>query len=74
MSHTFTENDLRVGTLDGRIIVRLRCPGCGVWGLVDEDQLSGRVSLACPNCSFHETHNLVKICKSYGVWDSIHKK
>jgi hypothetical protein len=32
-----------------------KCPGCGVWGDVDEDQLTGRVSLVCEEdgCGWH---------------------
>lgn len=39
----------------------LKCPGCGTWGLLDEDQLHGRVSVdhaaqGCPG-GYHETHD-----------------
>ena len=30
-----------------------KCPGCGVFGDVDEDQLRGSVSLICPECGWH---------------------
>ena len=34
-------------------------PKCGEWGLIDDDQLHGRVSVICPNaaCDFHETRD-----------------
>lgn len=39
----------------------LECPGCGVWGLLDQDQLHGQVSVdhaadGCPG-GYHETHD-----------------
>lgn len=43
---------------DGLRIWKVRCPECGIWGDVDYEQLDGRVSLDCPNCPYHETHNL----------------
>lgn len=33
------------------------CPNCGVRGTIDEDQLKGRVSVDCPECDYHETHD-----------------
>lgn len=35
-----------------------KCPGCGVIAVLDEDQFHGRVSLDCPRCPYHETHDL----------------
>lgn len=47
----------------------LRCPGCGAWGRIDDDQLHGRVSVdhsgddapvtvyAPEGCTFHETRD-----------------
>lgn len=32
-----------------------RCPDCQQAGVIDEDQAEGRVSIQCPNCSFHRT-------------------
>lgn len=51
---------------------KLRCPVCGVWGEIDDDQLHGRVSIDHTDfvrlksddppegfrCTFHETHDL----------------
>lgn len=53
--------ELRVRVRDGEEVVQLRCPGCGVWGDLDDDQLHGRVSVdhaadGCPG-GFHETHD-----------------
>lgn len=50
---------------------KLRCPACGVWGEIDDDQLHGRVSVDHTDyvrhrsedppegfrCTFHETHD-----------------
>lgn len=35
------------------------CPKCGKRGLIDDDQLHGRVSIVCgiDGCEFHETHD-----------------
>jgi len=46
----------------GRIFkYELECPGCGEWGLIDQDQLTGTVSVnhAAEGCSgsYHETHD-----------------
>jgi hypothetical protein len=39
----------------------LRCPGCGHWGEIDDDQLHGRVSVDHTDCrcgcTFHETRD-----------------
>lgn len=46
---------------DGEPVWSLKCPGCGTWGLIDEDQLHGRVSVdhAADGCvgGYHETHD-----------------
>lgn len=36
----------------------LECPGCENAIMADADQIQGRVSLDCPLCSYHETHDL----------------
>lgn len=36
----------------------VRCPGCGVEAMIDEDQFHGRVSMECVFCSYHQTHDL----------------
>ena len=36
----------------------IECPRCGVVGSVDADQYAGRVSIDCPECDYHETHDL----------------
>ena len=35
----------------------LRCPRCRKWGLLDDDQWNGKVSVLC-DCGFHQTMNL----------------
>lgn len=32
--------------------IQAKCPSCGVWGDIDPDQLSGKVSLIC-DCGWH---------------------
>ncbi len=34
------------------------CPGCDLKGKIDDDQFHGRVSIDCPECPYHETHDL----------------
>lgn len=55
-----TADDVRLVSLDGVLTWKLRCPACGTWGYLDDDQFYGRVSVRCaaPGCSFHETHDL----------------
>ncbi len=38
----------------------VRCPGCGLEARIDDDQYHGRVSIDCPACPYHETHDLSK--------------
>jgi len=45
---------------EGRVFkYELECPGCGVWGRVDHEQLQGDVSVNhdVEGCGYHETHN-----------------
>jgi hypothetical protein len=53
-------SDLKLVSLDGKLVWKFCCPRCGGWGEVDDDQLHGRVSIRCPGrgCPFHETHDL----------------
>jgi hypothetical protein len=44
-------------TRDGQAVTKLQCPKCGIWGDIDDDQLHGRISVDCPECDYHETHN-----------------
>lgn len=48
---------------DGLPLMMLKCPGCGTWGDLDDDQFYGRVSTQCPmeGCMFHETEDFSKI-------------
>jgi hypothetical protein len=52
--------ELRCRIRDGSPVYQLRCPGCGVWGDIDDDQRHGRVSVDHTNmdgCTFHETRD-----------------
>lgn len=46
-----------VGLPSGKMRIWLQCPRCGNWGIIDGDQLRGRVSAECATqgCEFHET-------------------
>ena len=44
-------------TRDGKPIIKLKCPKCGIWSAIDDDQFYGRVSIQ-HECGFHETINL----------------
>lgn len=48
---------LRVILRDNQATVLARCPGCGSWAELDDDQLHGRVSTHHddPACGWHET-------------------
>lgn len=57
---------------DGETLWKLRCPQCGHWGEIDDDQLHGRVSLDHTNCgityapsecacTWHETHDYTTV-------------
>ena len=37
------------------------CPVCALHAILDIDQFHGRVSIQCPNCDYHETHDLSKL-------------
>lgn len=46
--------------LDGVPTYKFRCPDCGTWGFVDDEQAQGLVSSVCPVCGFHETVQISK--------------
>lgn len=52
--------DIKLGLVwqDNQPVIKMRCPGCGCFAEIDGDQYYGRVSLDCPNCEYHETHDL----------------
>ncbi len=45
---------------DGSPIRKFKCPKCGKWADIDDDQFYGRISVwhDVPECGFHETINL----------------
>lgn len=53
--------DYRAVLRDGEPGWLWRCPGCGAWGSLDDDQWHGRVSVdhAADGCEggYHETHD-----------------
>jgi hypothetical protein len=59
---------IRLVQRDGKAVVKFQCPGCGKWGVIDDDQYHGRVSIAClfPECDFHETLDLATLCSEGG--------
>ena len=46
--------------LDDKLVRKVCCPKCGIWGIIDDDQFHGRVSILC-ECGFHETINLAEL-------------
>ena len=48
--------------LDEKEITKLKCPGCGQWGSIDDDQYHGRISIWC-ECGFHETLDIAYLEK-----------
>ncbi len=44
---------------DGKPIKKLRCPDCGNFGEIDDDQFYGRISTLC-DCGFHKTIDFSK--------------
>lgn len=52
-----TTPETRWVNLDGETVIQARCPGCGQWGVIDGEQYIGRVSIDCPDCDYHETHD-----------------
>lgn len=55
---------LRQVIRDGCPLWQLRCPGCGTWADIDDDQLHGRVTVDHTNqegCWYHETHDFAAL-------------
>ena len=52
--------EIKEVVLDDKLVRKVCCPGCGVWGIIDDDQFHGRVSILC-ECGFHETVNLAEL-------------
>lgn len=48
-----------------KLITKLKCPGCGQWGEIDDEQLQGHVSIDCPDCEFHETIDFTSVAVVY---------
>lgn len=55
MTGVAADLELRYVLRDGEQVPKLRCPNCGKWGTLDDDQLHGRVSILHDSCGFHET-------------------
>ena len=53
------EYEIKLVTLDGKSTLKFKCPDCKVWGIIDNDQHEGKISILC-DCGFHETINLKK--------------
>ena len=58
---TFGKFVIRHVTRDGAPVIKLRCPSCGVFADMDDDQYRGRVSVDCECGAFHETHNFAQL-------------
>lgn len=50
----------KIVSRDGKPQRKFKCPRCGSWADIDDDQFFGRVSMECPvmGCDFHETIDL----------------
>ena len=48
--------------LDGKLVWKLKCPDCKIWGHIDDGQFHGRVSCLC-NCGYHKTVDWSKMAK-----------
>ncbi len=52
---------------DGELIWQLKCPKCGIWGEIDDDQFRGKVSVLCKNkisdkqCGYHKKIAWIKL-------------
>jgi hypothetical protein len=65
---------LRVVERDGELIYKLRCPGCGHEGDIDQDQAAGRVSCDhtdCCDCTYHETVNWLADFTDPAAWSVV---
>ena len=43
--------------LENNLMWKFRCPVCGTWLYIDDDQYNGRVEIRC-GCRFYETIDL----------------
>jgi hypothetical protein len=64
---------LRRQKRDGELVWLLLCPGCGVWGTLDDDQFHGRISTdhATDGCTggYHETHDFAALIDGRDMFD-----
>jgi hypothetical protein len=53
------KGEIREAKRDGAFVWQLRCPECGKWADLDDDQMHGRVSVdhTHEGCTFHETRD-----------------
>jgi len=56
----FTADDLKLASLDNVPTWTVRCPQCGRWSYLADDQFHGRLPVLC-QCGFYETHDLSKV-------------
>lgn len=58
--------DVKLVSLDGVPTHKFRCPKCGQWAYLDDDQFFGRVSVQCATqgCGFHETIDLSSLSET----------
>lgn len=57
---------VRTVTRDGKPVRELKCPECGTWGEIDDDQFHGHVSVLHEECGYHETVNWAAITEGSG--------
>lgn len=51
------ENVNVVTNTEKAFVAWANCPGCGLRARIDRDQYRGDVSVDCPECGYHETHD-----------------
>jgi hypothetical protein len=56
MSYNYVSVELKTLILQGRRVIKGRCPLCGTWTSLDDAQLEGRAEVVCstPSCTFSE--------------------
>jgi len=60
---------------DGKLQISFKCPDCGEWGYIDEDQFNGKVSIFHENCcKFHQTINIRQIGRKISVQERFNLK
>lgn len=57
-SYMVAPTEIKKVKQDGKDVIKVKCPWCGVFAIADDDMFHGKVSMDCPCCYYHETHNI----------------